>query len=172
MSKSDGVVVILPSAEEYIHQIERLVQIQELAGPNVEPLYSQRIDVGIFRAECVIPGLGRLSIMKSIYGSDYSIIDCIFCDDASYDEGESIEARYVTVSRLSQGSPWILHETSSNISSSDMERLTAFVSESPQEVFERLFDLWFYDYPGVVPDDFTVDKIESIYNEDPRPTNQ
>lgn len=166
MSKDDGIVVNLPSAEEYIHQIERLVKIQELAGPDVEPIYFQRTDVGIFRAEGVIKEFG-FSIMTSIYGSDYSIIDCIVGDNT--DLADLSSARYLTVSRLSKDSPWVLHEKSSNASSDDIERLTAFVGESPQEVFERLFDLWFYDYPGIVPDDFTLDNIKSIYNENPRP---
>jgi hypothetical protein len=164
MSKDDG-IVMLPPAEQFISQIERLVRIQALAGNDVQPLYSQNTDAGIYRAGCVIPKFGQFSIMGSIYGSDYSVIDCIVFDDAVPFGWSSNEARFLTVSRLSKDASWIQHEESSEIVSSDIERLTAFVSESPQEVFERLFALWFYDYSGIVPDDFTLEKIESIYNQ-------
>lgn len=163
MSK-DGRVVELPSAEEFFRQVERLVKIQALAGSDAESLYTHGIDAGIVRGECIIPGFGQFFITRSIYDSGYSIIDCIISDDASTHEPTSGESRYLTLSRLSEDAPWILYGEDSGISSKDIERLTAFAQESPEEVFERLFDQWFYDYSGIVPNRFTLENIESIYN--------
>lgn len=163
MSK-DGRVVELPSAEEFFRQVERLVKIQALAGSDAESFYTHRIDAGILRGEFVIPGFGQFFITRSIYDSGYSIIDCIIFDDTFTHEPTCGESRYLTLSRLSEDAPWILYGEASGIDSTDIDRLTAFTQESPEEVFARLFDHWFYGYSGIVPDGFTLENIKSIYN--------
>jgi hypothetical protein len=163
MSK-DSRVVELPAADEFFRQVDRLVKIQALAGSDVQSLYSQGIDAGIFRGEFTIPGFGQFFITRSVYESGYSIIECIVFDEFTSAERASAGARYLTLSRLSEDGPWILYGEDSGIESKDIERLTAFAQESPKEVFERLFDQWFYDYSEIVPDNFTLANIESIYD--------
>jgi hypothetical protein len=157
-------IVLLPPAEQFICQLARLVKIQALAGAGVRSLYSQTVDSGIFRGEYDIPNFGQFSIVTSIYNSDYAIIDGLVVD-GSQKESSSSEPKIFTLSRLSKEAPWISIWVGKDIDQSDIERLTSFVYESPQEAFERLFDVWFYDYPGIVPDDFTLERIESIYSQ-------
>lgn len=165
MSKA-GVIVELPSAAGFFRQFDRLVKIQALAGDDVKPLYAQGMDAGIFRAECIVPGFGQLFMTRSVYeSSGYSIIDCTIFDDVdSPDRAPVANTRHLTFSRLSEDAPWILHGEQDGIDAKDIEQLNAFAQESPKEVFERLFDEWFYDYSGIVPDSFTLANIEHIYN--------
>lgn len=158
-----GNSIALPSAEKIIRQIERLVKIQALAGVDALPLFSQRVDNEICRGEYVIPEFGQLSIMKSIDSLEYAIIDCVVFDDVQ-DEQPSNGAKYFTITRFPDDASWTLHGSVEDTDRHHIERLTSFVSESPERVFDRLFDVWFYDYPGIVPDDFTLERIQSIYN--------
>lgn len=151
--------IVLPSAEQFICQIGRLVKIQELAGMDARPLYSQRIDDVVFSGDCLIPGFGQLSIMKSIDSLEHAIVSCTVFGDPKD------EAQYFTVSRLPDETSWTLHGDGGEAARIHIKRLTSFVCESPKEVFERLFDLWFYDYPGIIPDDFTLEQIESLYDQ-------
>jgi hypothetical protein len=161
MSSGSG-ILRLPTAEQLICQIEKLVKTQSLAGKDVPILYSKRTDDGIFRGEFVIPDFGEFSIMRSMYNLEYVVLDCRISTDLK-NEWQSGDMKNFAISRFSKESPWVLHGTNNDISPSIVERLSSFVNEPPREVFERLFDLWFYDYSGIVPDVFTLEKIESIF---------
>lgn len=158
-----GNSIALPSAEKIIHQIERLVKIQALAGVDALPLFSHRVDNDVCRGEYVIPEFGQLSITKSIDSLEYAIIDCVVFD-AVHSEPSSNGAKYFTITRFPDDASWTLHGSGKDLDRTHIERLTSFVCESPEQVFERLFDVWFYDYPGIVPEDFTLERIQSIYN--------
>lgn len=155
--------IVMPSAEQFISQIERLVKIQVLAGIDATPICFQSVDDGIFRGGYTIPEFGQLSITKNLDGLEYAIIDCVFFDDTQ-DEASSEGDRYFTISILPDEESWTLHGSADSIARNHIEQLTLFACESPKEAFERLFDLWFYDYPGIIPDDFTLEQVESIYN--------
>lgn len=53
-----------------------------------------------------------------------------------------------------------------NICCQDMDSLVQILTdqfyESANASYNRLFDEWFHDYPGIVPDDFTRDRIQEI----------
>lgn len=151
----------LPSAEQFISHIERLVKIQALAGIDAAPICSRSIADGIFKGGYTIPEFGQLSITKSIDGLEYAIIDGMVSVDT---QDESPGGQYFTISILPDEDSWTLHGLVDGGARNRIEQLTSFVCESPKEVFERLFDLWFYDYPGIIPDSFTLEQVESIYN--------
>ena len=153
--------IALPAAEQFISQIGRLVEIQALAGIDARAFYSQSIEDGIFKGGYTIPEFGQLSITKSIDGLEYAIIDCMVFVDA---QDELPGEQYFTISILPDEASWTLHGSGDAMARNHIERLTSFVCESPKDVFERLFDLWFYDYPGIIPDTFTLEQVESIYN--------
>lgn len=151
----------LPSAEQFISHIERLVKIQALAGIDTAPICSRNIADGIFKGGYIIPEFGQLSITKSIDGLEYAIIDGMVSVDT---QDESPREQYFTISILPDEASWTLHGSGDAMARNHIERLTSFVCESPKDIFERLFDLWFYNYPGIIPDTFTLEQVESIYN--------
>ena len=153
--------IILPSAEQFISQIERLVKIQALAGIDAAPICSRSIADGIFKGGYTLPGFGQLSITKSIDGLEYAIIDCMVLVDT---QDELPGEQWFTISILPDEDSWTLHGSVGGRARKHIEQLTSFTCESPQEVFERLFDLWFYDYPGIIPDTFTLEQVEFIYD--------
>ena len=165
MKMHDRETVQLPSADEFTAQIERLVKVQELAGAGVQQLYFRTIEGDIWRAECLMPGFGVFSLSRIMTERDYAIIDCILFEGAvPASEWPHEGARYLTLSRSSLVEGWTFYGQSMDLWPHDLDRLADLARETPRDVFERLFDLWFYDYPGLVPDAFTLENIEEIYS--------